>query len=415
MITEADGRKSPTTGLLLLVGSVVMALIGRWAWAWNTFLSAMILALCSAMQQIKEEDKQEIRFHVIDAEDLVKEMQEWSQQLLKSKLNSDDPAFNNQILIKSRLVIDTGLTVLAKKYNQFQLDSASETVPHKEILSESKKDILTPSHRNSEEEKERDEENLALLCQQAAYIGFSCYPNDDSIVAASISLLALVAKNSGVRERHLYQADIYGLNIPIQCIQSALERAREYSDSDKKRERFAAELQRKSCLLLGALASDDVELANTIVQEGGLEAILEALSWYRYHADLTNWALWAIFILCYENPVNKIAVVQLDGVPLVVQAMRLCPDSVDVARHGVAVLFDLMRESTEQEEKEFQKFPKLDIWKIRSSALQAGLHKAVVSVMELYYDAMDIMMMGQEILLGTGFTGEIPEYLPVRI
>jgi len=344
----------------LLLASLPLFFTGRWMWGLIAVVTCLLLSMCFAMDELQEEDKQEIRYNVMTADDILYEMESFEKQ-------SEDKD-------QGRLIVLTGLGALAKKYGR------------------------------QHQPPNPDPEGLALLCQQAGYVGLRNFPMDDPVVAASLSLLALVAKKSNVRERHIYQADNYGLDSPINCMRQALMRAQK--EENQAIELQAAELQRKGCLMLGALADGDVEMARLIVQEGGLEAILEAVNWYRYHADVANWALWAIFILCYENIPNKAVVAQLDGVSIVIQTMRNCPDSLEVARHGTAILFDLMRENEDNSDNI------LDVWKIRNVALNAGLHEVIANAMNKFSDAMDIMMMGQELLIGTGYEESVPEFHP---
>jgi hypothetical protein len=145
---------------------------------------------------------------------------------------------------------------------------------------------------------------------------------------------------------------------------------------------------------------------------------VDALDWFRYHADVANWALWALFTICYEKQECKSALVELDGIPsAIVGAMLNCPDSVEVARHGTALLFDLMRE-TENEDAGASTADRdrmrKDSWKVRTAALGCGMHSVLLENMNSYPDEMDIMMMSQEILVGTNYQGEIPQYHPTR-
>eukprot|EP00977_Amphora_coffeiformis_P001799 scaffold353_cov185-Amphora_coffeaeformis.AAC.27 len=286
---------------------------------------------------------------------------------------------------ESRIILSTGLAALAKKYNSVRIP----------------KDGDTKGSNNSNPQVD----GLALLCQEAVYIGFRCFLDGNKnmdIIAASIALLALIAKNARVRERHRYEADVYGIDVPVQIIRQGFEIAKEIED-DEPKEQEAAEVQRKSCLLLGALAEGDSDLAQLVAGEGGIEVIMNAARWYRCHDELCGWALWALFILCFEYPPNKTVFVKGDGVPLTIDIMRNCRESLEVARHGVALIFDLMRENPET---------RLDVWQIRKAALAAGLHDVLVKAMEEHTDTMDIMMMGSEILVGTGYEGEIPTFSP---
>lgn len=120
---------------------------------------------------------------------------------------------------------------------------------------------------------------------------------------------------------------------------------------------------------------------------------------------------------------NKAVFVDADAVPLVIELLRNhCTVGSssssssssrksgsgsggvpsEVARHGVALLFDLLRENSPP--------ASVNVYKIRQAALTAGMHPVLVQVMQENSDAMDILMMGSEILLGTGYEGEIPTF-----
>jgi hypothetical protein len=43
-------------------------------------------------------------------------------------------------------------------------------------------------------------------------------------------------------------------------------------------------------------------------------------------------------------------------------------------------------------------------------ALNAGLHHVVVDAMHSFRENTEIMMMGQQMLIATGYTGDIPEF-----
>jgi hypothetical protein len=114
--------------------------------------------------------------------------------------------------------------------------------------------------------------------------------------------------------------------------------------------------------------------------------------------------------------------------------MRNCPETMLVARHGIALTFDLMREP------EIKESLQVDVWKVRKQALDAGMHDVLVKVMNEVSGAahtglsmqlclteplllssrsqhsgtMDIMMMGSEILAGTDYNGALPQYNPAN-
>jgi hypothetical protein len=78
---------------------------------------------------------------------------------------------------------------------------------------------------------------------------------------------------------------------------------------------------------------------------------------------------------------------------------------LEVARHGIAILFDVLRETPE--------IPS-DLTKIREVAVAAGMHKAIRQAMDNFPESMECMMMGQEILVATGYRGNIPQYTPTE-
>jgi hypothetical protein len=375
--------KAPT---LFMLGSLPLFWCGRWSWAVTCVFGGLLVALCNAVEDIKATEKQAIRHNIISAHEIYQEIVVIERQLHKAQTAAANPETVAEVEAYARMILETGLAALAKKYGK----EVHEKTPKEE--------------RNAR----------GLECQAASYVALRMFPNDTAFVAAAVSLLALVAKNERVRERIVQEADEYGFNVPLVCAQRALQRAQDDPTPNQKSEQQSAELQRKNCLLLGALADGDATIASLIVQEGGIEIIMNAAQWYRYHEEVANWALWAIFILCYEYPPTKVVVVEQNGVALILQSMRNNPVK-DVFRHGIAILFDLMREPTHANDKaapqeKVSSVPKLDIWKIRQSALASGLHEIIVRAMCENKDAVDIFMMSQEILVGTNYLGPIPKF-----
>ena len=393
VLVKEDGTVSLPFAVIVI--GITIAALGRWFLGVLIGTTGFVFAICnSAMEQLHEEDKQDIRYNIMEAEDVVHELGEW-ESVMKSNDDRNNQSNEEDVVSKATIHFIAGLEALAKKYGNRK-----------------RKQLATLEQRNSNETTEQpqpsqnSDHQFELLCQQAAYSAYRTFPkNNDQVTAAALSLHALVAKDSKVRQRHLFEADAYGLNLPVECMKASLQRAKDETNEDKEQQ--SAELQRKACLLLGALGDGDADVATKIVDEDGLEAVLDTLDWYRYHEDIANWALWAVFILSYENPSNKVKTVELGGVAIIVQALRNVPGCLEVARHGIAILFDLLRE-----DRSSPSHQQLDIWRIRKSALAAGLHVAVMQAMEEFSSMMDIMMMGQEILSGTDFRGSAPQYQP---
>ena len=348
-----NGGISPGTFLIMI--GLAIGWTGKVTVGGAIIVMGLLSALKEATKELKEAEKQEIRYNIFDPVDIVSEL----EQLEKANEMTD--------IAMTRCM--AGLAALAKKYHQ---------------------------------EKE-DSRELPLLCQQAAYISLRLFPEEDDIVAGAISMLALIAKISQVRRRNKYEADAYGLDRPLLALKKALQRAK--AEEDEAKEEILAEIQRKGALFMGALADGDKEfdLAVKIVEEDGLELILEAASWFRFHEGVANWALWGMFILCYENVRTKIQLFRLGGITTICELMKNNPTSLEVNRHGIALLFDLLREGNEAEGV------KWDPWEVRKASLGAGLHQVVLRAMTEFSDSMDVVMMGQEMLIGTGYKGNIPQ------
>jgi hypothetical protein len=504
---DGTGLDLTSVGLSLCGGIVVAA-----------FVVFLMLARRALAGKIPKADRMEIRFGVMEAREVLQEM-------IEAAAADDDDDDNNTVASSSLrvrrmttasqwLTLRVGLLALAKKYEK----ERQRSIRRREIR---RRTFTTSSHHQREKKTKKgtstdldDDANsddadtigppasggtdasmddLALLCQQAAYLGFrfvmmeemgqeqdsrrekrgnpSAALDDNDLAAVqrsswwtpavvavasgSVSLLALVAKNGAVRERHLLlEPRQYALRVPIRCLERSLEAAKRHQDEADGSttqpavtnggvpseedgcganqnnkfhavEQQSAELMRKGCLLLGALSSpgesgsggaltgDDI--ASIVVQEGGMRWIVDTLDWFRYHSDVANWALWALFTACYEHPVRKSALVDLQVVPAALNAIRNCPDSVEVARHGTALLFDLMRETeVDGGRRCASDLGGPDPWKVRRVALGCGLHAVLIRNMTTFRDEMDIMMMSQEILVGTDYQGDIPQYRPTR-
>lgn len=349
---------------------------GQYRWGIGMIAVGVFWAVKLAMEQMMDDsDKVGIRYSVLSPEDLMAELE---------RLEDDEPTTTGTDASERSALADTakrikyleGMSALAKKYNQQQ--------------------------------SKKEKSQLALWCQQIAFTTLQKYPADDEIITGSISLLALIAKDVPSQKRYRYQSDEYGLQVPIGALQKTLERAKE--EEDESKEELMAEILRKGCLFLGAVCNDNKEgLAMYVVEKGGLELILDTANWFRLHEEVSNWALWAIFTLAFDQLRIKVELVRLHGVPTICELMKNHPSSLEVNRHGIALLFDLLRENPNDVSGDTTNIT-WDPWEVRKIVLASGLHKVVFSAMNEFSDSMDIMMMGQEILIGTGFQGEIPSY-----
>jgi len=247
---------------------------------------------------------------------------------------------------------------------------------------------------------ETSSHELETSSHEASYLVLKNFPNNDAAISSALFLLALIAENSKIRKRHVELGDEFGVKVPIVSMQKALLRAKS-DDIAEQEEENAAELQRRGCLFLGALTDGDNDMATYVCQEGGLEAILDAVEWYRYHEDVGNWALWALFILCFDHCGNQGKLVKLNGIQKICSAMKEIPQSLGVQRHGIAILFDLLRDMPGSGR---------DSIRIRMVAKNSNMHQIVSLAMRNFSHCMDIVMMGRQMLMVTGYTGDIPIY-----
>lgn len=334
----------------IFVASFGLFWIGN-TWTALAFCLIGVLYMASGwlFKEMPLEDKLRIEYNIYSAEDGLKDLVR-RQDVAKAEKDPEGVS----IFRTSTLAL---LPALAKKYSKLHAKLTQQEMENNEVI-----------------------KHHALVSQKAAYIGLNGFEDDDEVVMAAFALLALVSKEPSVKIRHYEQADQFGLDVLVEAMKRAQKRAKGYNTESK--EQLAAEVQRKGCLLLGALADKDSTLADQICQEGGVDAIAGALSWFRCHSDMVNWALWALFTICYEHEENKFSLD--DHAPVILESMRNSPESLEVARHGTALLFDLLRETRMQAAAD--------------RLVSAGLEKTMMTITELHSDASDIQMMGQEIL-----------------
>ena len=408
ILVQEDGTIS--VPFAVLVFGLVCVTSGRWFLGFTMAAVGLVLAACNSAQwQIREEDKQDIRYNIMDADDIVQELASWASAVVCVNACS----YQSAVVHRARIHCVTGLEALARKYGRHQQQQQSTASKEQQETGPNRNDATVPATTTTNSSiRISSDHHLELFCQEAAYIAYRIFPGtDDQVVSAALSLHAVVAKDPLVRQRHLSEADRYGLDLPVQCMREALHRAKKETNEDTELQ--CAELQRKACLLLGALGDGGADIATNIVEEGGLEIVLAALNWFRCHSEVANWALWAVFILSYDNAPNKNRNVELGGVPVIIQAIRYVPDCVDVARHGIAILFDLMKDDNHQSDDGGESLHKhFDVWTVRKSALATGLHPAILQTMDRFSGTLDIMMMGHGLLAGTDYTGHVPQYQP---
>jgi len=232
--------------------------------------------------------------------------------------------------------------------NRENLESSLKT-KEKQISSSSSSDTTRqPMIRRRSERKTNEisnDDDFEVICLQAAFMVLENYPCHDEVISSSLALLALVAKEDSTRKK-IFDATVstaacgkyhalptmnhskghgsdqntsqliippYSATVPIRVMREALnrakQRARQNPPPEVQEEQLFAEVQRKGCLLLGVLADESTTtkgIAKSVVNAGGLEAVFSALEWFRYHKEVANWGLWAVFNFTYHFPSNKI-------------------------------------------------------------------------------------------------------------
>lgn len=130
-------------------------------------------------------------------------------------------------------------------------------------------------------------------------LALEIYPEDDRVVLLSLTLISvLISGSTDLQNQLWYQSN--ELQFIISILQSSISRAKAIDDPPEKGERLSADIQRRGCLLLGGLAENN-EAASKVIEKGGLDAIIDTLQWYRFHAGVCKWGLWAVFHLCYDR------------------------------------------------------------------------------------------------------------------
>jgi len=160
--------------------------------------------------------------------------------------------------------------------------------------------VVAIQHLNSIIHLQSDvDEDNRLLIIELTMLALKSYPDNDKIILLSLTLSSLLANNDAVIQKIIWKDSNY-LQVIIGTMQSSLSRAKAIDEPLEHDERLSAEIQRRGCLFLGGF-SDDADAVKQIIDLGGINAVIEALQWYRFHAGVCKWGLWAVFHMCYDR------------------------------------------------------------------------------------------------------------------
>jgi len=325
---------------------------------------------------------------------------------------------------------------------------------------------------NDEHDDDTDSATVPQSCHGASYTVLRTLDHDDEAVLASFSLLALIASSTDTAPQRAPDRNSKsdrtndGLDVPIGSMRRALERTKQTADyrtdthgrndgagangglsnadDAEERERISAELQRKACIYLGAIAEMDrtqeewgvddgavggggrhggtgLRNATSIVDDGGLEVILDSLMWFRFHVRVANWALWALFNICYDHGGNKKEFIRLNGINCVCTVLKCIMQNINgvekeddeeqlemeeerevtmqAVQHGIAILFDTMRFDDSNCENRNANAALHARSVQRKIALNAGISEVINTATRLFPKSTEIVMMGQQMLV----------------
>jgi hypothetical protein len=126
------------------------------------------------------------------------------------------------------------------------------------------------------------------------------------------------------------------------------------------------------------------------VNEGAVEVIMSAMEWFPQHGPLQQWACFALFNLSFNHTPNKLYLVKQGALGAVLEAMRAHPDALELNRHGVGVLFNVLRSEKD-----------VDTFAMRQVALNAGLVEVLQAASMRFRDEPILSQMASQILADT--------------
>jgi len=96
--------------------------------------------------------------------------------------------------------------------------------------------------------------------------------------------------------------------------------------------------QKRGCMLLGQLADGSLKLQTSIVDEGGIEFIIDSMKWYRKHSHIQQWGIWALLQLTFEHPANNGYLLRKGGIEIILDAMKNHNTAADIHGQGLGLI-----------------------------------------------------------------------------
>jgi len=153
----------------------------------------------------------------------------------------------------------------------------------------------------------------------------------------------------------------------------------------------AALVQKRACVFFGALCDEDSDVAGEMVDEGCMDAILDAMEWFELHAEIQQWACLALFSMVFAHPGNKLYLFRRGGLKHVVAAIAKHTESMEVQRQAIATMYAMLQISHKPGHA-------MDVNGIRASAFELGLLPAIEASVERWPQNKEIVTMGTHIL-----------------
>lgn len=147
---------------------------------------------------------------------------------------------------------------------------------------------------------------------------------------------------------------------------------------------------KKFVMAAGMLAQDTDTAQSLIGDRGGLDVLLACVKDSCYVSpDITKWCCWSLIHLCFEHPPNKREFVLKNGIPRVIDALKVLPDQLDLHQQAFMLLFVILAHDPHS---------KVNLASARQAALTNGLFDVIQASQKKFKTAEDIQLSTKSIL-----------------